>query len=189
MGSSPHMALLPGVGPIQMATSRVLVPREVQVHRPPINPSLAHKTRRHHRSTGYRSTNHYSDKYKSVSHRSPVMQSPVTGQKFRLQAEVNICRSLVNQPPVISLYISLQLVILIPLAWSSKQLSQMWVLNTHTDMKFRTQQIRRVLLPLEPDFSNMSDPSVIIELPDNNWRSDNRQTSQTSHSGHVSRRD
>ena len=30
-----------------------------------------------------------------------------------------------------------------------------------------------VLLPLEPDFSNMSDPSVVIELLGNNWRSDN----------------
>ena len=35
----------------------------------------------------------------------------------------------------------------------------------------------------------MSDPSVVIETPDNNWRSDNKQTSQTSLSGHVSRRD
>ena len=41
---------------------------------------------------------------------------------------------------------------------------------------------KRVLLPLEPDFSNMSDLSVVIEPPDNNWRSDNRQTSQTSFS-------
>ena len=32
---------------------------------------------------------------------------------------------------------------------------------------------KRVLLPLEPDFSNMSDPSVVIEPPVNNWRSDN----------------
>ena len=31
---------------------------------------------------------------------------------------------------------------------------------------------KRVLLPLERDFSNMSDPSIIIEPPDNNWRSD-----------------
>ena len=33
--------------------------------------------------------------------------------------------------------------------------------------------ISRVLLPLEPDFSNMSDPSVVIEPPSNNWRPDN----------------
>ena len=31
---------------------------------------------------------------------------------------------------------------------------------------------KRVLLPLETDFSNMSDPSIIIEPPGNNWRSD-----------------
>ena len=48
---------------------------------------------------------------------------------------------------------------------------------------------KRVLLPLEPDFSNMSDPSIIIELPDNNWRSDNRQVTQTSLSGRISRMD
>ena len=46
-----------------------------------------------------------------------------------------------------------------------------------------------VLLPQEPDFSNMSDPSIIIEPPDNNWRSDNRQVSQTSLAGCISRRD
>ena len=52
----------------------------------------------------------------------------------------------------------------------------------------------RILLPLEPDFSNMSDPSVVIEPPGNNWRSDNnnenyRQIHQTSLSGRRSRRD
>ena len=52
-----------------------------------------------------------------------------------------------------------------------------------------TANLKRVLLTLEPAFSNMYDPSVVIEPPDNNWRSDNRQTSQTSLSGHVSRRD
>ena len=35
----------------------------------------------------------------------------------------------------------------------------------------------------------MSDPSVEIEPPDNNWRSDNRQTLQTSLSGCISRKD
>ena len=53
----------------------------------------------------------------------------------------------------------------------------------------------RVLLPLEPDFSNMSDPSVAIELPSNNWRSDNYNNNenyrqnQTSLSGRRSKRD
>ena len=47
---------------------------------------------------------------------------------------------------------------------------------------------KRVLLPLEPDLSNMSYPSVIVEPPHNNWRSDNRQA-QTSLSGRISRRD
>ena len=35
-----------------------------------------------------------------------------------------------------------------------------------------TNTSRRLLLPLEPDFSNMSHPSVVIEPPDNNWRSE-----------------
>ena len=47
---------------------------------------------------------------------------------------------------------------------------------------------KRVLLPLEPVFSNKSDPSLIVEPPDNDLRSDNRQA-QTSLSGSVSRRD
>ena len=47
----------------------------------------------------------------------------------------------------------------------------------------------RVLLPLELDFSNMSDPSIVIEPPDNKWRSDNKLISQTSLSGRRSRRD
>ena len=48
---------------------------------------------------------------------------------------------------------------------------------------------KRVLLPLELDFSNMSDPSVVVEPPHNNWRSDDRQVSQTSRSGRISKRD
>ena len=44
---------------------------------------------------------------------------------------------------------------------------------------------QRILLPLEPDFSAMSDPSVIINQPTNTWQSPNRQTAQTR----LSRRD
>ena len=71
-----------------------------------------------------------------------------------------------------------------------QQIGQIWVLNTHTNMNFRTQIITQeeFYYPWSRT-SNMSDPSVVIEPPDNNWRSDSRQTSQTSHSGHVSRRD
>ena len=36
---------------------------------------------------------------------------------------------------------------------------------------------KRVLLPLEPDFSQISDPSIDIALPSNTWVSDNRHTS------------
>ena len=55
-------------------------------------------------------------------------------------------------------------------------------------MEFTNNQsnVKRVLLPLEPDFSNMSDPSVILEQPNNGWRSDNRQA-QTPLSGHIRR--
>ena len=35
----------------------------------------------------------------------------------------------------------------------------------------------RILLPLEPDFSQMSDPSVVIEPP-NTWRSNERHSSK-----------
>ena len=56
-------------------------------------------------------------------------------------------------------------------------------------IEFTNNNSKRVLLPLEPDFSNMSDPNVVIKPPDNNWRSDNRQTLQTSLSGCIPRRD
>ena len=48
-------------------------------------------------------------------------------------------------------------------------------------MEFTNNNSKRVLLPLplETDFSNMSDPSVVIDLSDNNWRSDNRHYSFT----------
>ena len=36
---------------------------------------------------------------------------------------------------------------------------------------------QRTLLPLEPDFSAMSDPIVVINPPSNTWESPNRQTS------------
>ena len=52
------------------------------------------------------------------------------------------------------------------------------VSGTHAmGMEFTNNQAtsKRVLLPLEPDFSYMSNPSVIVEPPpppDNSWRSD-----------------
>ena len=62
--------------------------------------------------------------------------------------------------------------------------------ETHAmSMEFTKNNSKRVLLPLELDFSNMSDPCVVIKPPDNNWRLDNRQTLQTSLSGRISRRD
>ena len=44
---------------------------------------------------------------------------------------------------------------------------------------------KRILLPLEPDFSQMSDPSIVIDPPSNTWQSTDRHTSQTR----LSRRD
>ena len=59
----------------------------------------------------------------------------------------------VYPPPVIRLFINLHLVRLMPWAWNSLIITQ-----------------KRVSLPLEPDFSNMSDPNVVIEPSDNKWR-------------------
>ena len=44
---------------------------------------------------------------------------------------------------------------------------------------------KRILLPLGPDFNQMSDPSFIIDPPVNTWQSTDRHTSQTR----MSRRD
>ena len=48
-------------------------------------------------------------------------------------------------------------------------------------MEFSNNQAssKRIFLPLELDLNNMSNPSVILESLDNDWRSDNRQA-QTS---------
>ena len=78
-----------------------------------------------------------------------------------------------------------------PIATGQQTLYQPTVSVTHAiGMEFTNNQsnAKRVLLPLEPDFSNMSDPSVILEPPNNDWRSDNGQA-QTPLSGHMSRRD
>ena len=44
----------------------------------------------------------------------------------------------------------------------------------------------RILLPLEPDFSQMSDPSTIIDPSSNTWKSTDRHTSQTREVGEIS---
>ena len=49
-----------------------------------------------------------------------------------------------------------------------------------------TTAINILLLPLEADFSNISDPSIVLKPPSTNWRLDNLQVSQ---SRHMSRRD
>ena len=41
----------------------------------------------------------------------------------------------------------------------------------------------------QKEFRNMSNPSVVVEPPDNNWRLENRQISQTALFGMISRRD
>ena len=61
MGALPHMAVLAGERPILVATPRVLVPKGVQVHRPPGNghrashhrPLANRPWRRHIRPTGH----------------------------------------------------------------------------------------------------------------------------------------
>ena len=61
-------------------------------------------------------------------------------------------------------------------------------MNTIPLVLSKQSSIFRILLPLELDLSNMSDPSVVIEPPGNN--NDNyRQIHQTSLSGRRSRRD
>ena len=43
MGALPYMALLAGVRPILVATPCVLVPKGVQIHRPPVIPRPTHR--------------------------------------------------------------------------------------------------------------------------------------------------
>ena len=84
MGSPPHMALLPGGGPIQVATPRVLVPRGVLAPAT-CQPATGHLPNGQEDITdwppviGYRSKGHYTRIFKSVNHRSAAIRSPVIG--------------------------------------------------------------------------------------------------------------
>ena len=165
--------LLPGVGP-----------REVQVHRPLVNQPPVIRPQDKKTSPVNRplvtsqpvitqiNTSQSITCHRSSSHRSLDLEIQ-TRQKSIFTGHW----STGHWSAVMRLYISLQLVILMPLAWSSQQINQIWVLNTHTDMKFRTQHITQeeFYYPWSQT-SNISDPCVVIEPPDNKWRSHNRQT-------------
>ena len=84
MRSPPHMALLPRGGPIQVATSRVFVPRGVIS-----SPATGHLPNGKEDITDWPPVNshwsngHYTRIFKSVNHRSQAIQPPVNGLRTR----------------------------------------------------------------------------------------------------------
>ena len=139
-------------------------------------------------TTGHTSTRYYTEYFKSVSlsssHRSLDLEninpgesqySPATGQPAT-------CHQTLYQPTFSDTHA-------MGMEFTTKRANLGSEHSYRHEVQNPTNNSKRVLLPLEPDFSNMSDPSVVIEPPDNNWRLDNGQTSQTSLSGHISRKD
>ena len=150
------MALLPRVGPIQVATSRILVPKEVQVHRSPVTGHLA--TGQSPTRPGYQSLGQCSDDYKSVNHRSP--SSSQRSLDLEKMTAGRSQHSLVNLSQLNW-----------PLVTSHQPIYQTSVSDTHAiGMEFTTNRSnldsehscrhkvqnptdnpKRILLPLEPD--------------------------------------
>ena len=121
-------------------------------HLSPVNRPFAPWTRRHHRpATGHwppvtgqigithdRSSQSNTSHWPS-SHRSLNLENINTGESQYSPAIGH--RSTSHQLQVIRLYTNLRLAILMPWAWSSLIIEQIWVLNSHSDMQFRTQLI------------------------------------------------
>ena len=139
MGSPPHMALLPRVGPIQVATKGTCTQRSMS---PPATGQI---------TTGQEDITDQSSVNKVLHRILQVSQSLVTGhpatgiglKKYSPKGKSIFTShwSTGHRPPVVRLYTNLYLVIIMPWAWSSLLIDQTWVLNIYTDMKFRTQLI------------------------------------------------
>ena len=130
--------------------------------------------------TGHRSTGQYSDDYKSVNHWSQIIKSPVIGLRKNDSKDKSV---FTGQPVTGHQHIYQPLVNdthAIGMEFTTNRSNLCSEHSYRHEVQNPTNNSKRVLLPLEPDFSNMSDPSVVIEPPGNNWRSDNKQTSQTS---------
>ena len=217
LGALPHKAVLAGERPILVATPWVLVPKGVcpqatghwatltglpttdpptagqlpngeedtsgrpgmPGHRPPgmpghwapatgQSPSTGQMGKKETSSlpiTGHRPSSHRSLELDRLNSRE-IQESPSTGH----------ARSPSNRPP----------------GTGHQNIIQNIASDSHTfgvEFTSKQQSTPRVLLPLELDFSKMSDPSVVIEPLGNNWRLDNNGQYQTSLSGRRSRRD
>ena len=110
--------------------------------------------------TGHESSSHWSvrsdyqelgTRHQAFNHQAPVTSQPVTSQLTR------------HRSSGISRWV---------LIYRSSEQS---LLNE--PQNFSTS--KRVLWPLEPDVNQMSDPSIIINLPSNTWQSVDRHTSQS----------
>ena len=199
MGALPHMVVLAGERPILVATPWVLVPKGVQVHWPqatgqqspgfprPIAGQLpngeedtsgwpgmpGHRTpgMPGHRApaTGRSpSTGQMGEKETSslpiTGHRPSSLRSleldRLNSREIQESPSTGHARSPSNRPP----------------GTGQQNITQNIASDSHTfgvEFTCKQQSTPRVLLSLELGFSNMSDPSVVIEPPGNNWRLDN----------------
>ena len=212
MGTPPHRAILPGVGPSwwrlygyyrhskkSMSTGHQAPVNQAQINQAQVNQSSVSQSASHW-STSHRAKFHQSTRHRSTRHRSSDTrhQAPVTGHPDTGHWKVITRHQLPGIGHFITRYQSLVMghqptyqapVSSIHAIGSKYRVTNQTILGSEHSFSNEPQNpttAKRVLFALEPDFSNMSDPRILIEPPSNTWRSDNRQTSQTRHS---SRRD
>ena len=190
MGAPPRKAILPGVRPIVVAV--FWMPSAPKV----CPPGTCHRSTRH-QSAWHRSTSHpvtgqsgtgqpgngqvftgqQITGQEMTGHQLPVIQSPVIkwlyqfpGTSHWSSSHQSTSHQSAHQAPVITHQ------------KSDKDDPVANKINRSSEQLFPSDPqncsaSKRVLLPLEPDFSHMSDPSIIIAPPSNTWVSDNRHTS------------
>ena len=157
MGAPPHLAILLGAGPIKVAARSVN--HWSTIHRSTIHRSYSHQSSTH-RSTTHRSISHRSSSHRSTRHLSTSHQS--FAYDFQTQftpgySPVNV--PLQNYAPSISSHVS---------HGSIRRLPNVHIPGyEHSEMSEfpNPATSSKQIIPLEPDFSQMSDPSVMIDPP------------------------
>ena len=151
-----------------MSTSHRSSSHRSASHRSTSHRSTNHQSASHwsasHRSSGHRSTSHRSTSHRSTRHRSTRhqsftydFQSPITNQFISGYSPVNVPQQ--TYAPSVSSHVS---------QGSTRRLPNIHHSGyEHSEVKEfpNPATSSKQLIPLEPDFSQMSDPSVIIDPP------------------------
>ena len=174
MGAPPLIAILLGAGPIKVAPVNWSSSHRSTSHQSTSHQSTSHRATYHqsfiHWSSSHQSTSHQSIRHRSSSHRSTsqpgTSQPGISFQSFAYDLQTQIPPGyfpinvpIQNYAPSISSHISHGSVhrlpnVIIP-GYEHSERSEFP--NPATSSK--------QIIPLEPDFSQISDPSVMIDPP------------------------